>query len=262
MGRCDLLQQSPDGTLVLGAKGERIVGHFSFYAVFKTPEEFRVEHAGRPLGSMAFDLSLALGIYIIFGGRRWKVVSIDAEAKVVSVEPAPGGRPPRFEPSRGGMVHDQVRIRMRVVYESADNYVYLNTEAAAILTEARQAYVRLGLDGATYVPDGKDTILFLCRGDRILSTTAVLLLARGLSLAATGPAITVFKASPTAVAQHVQAICQGPPVAAAHLASTVLNKTTEKYDWVLDEPLLCVDYASRALAVEDSICALRSILPD
>jgi ATP-dependent Lhr-like helicase len=259
MGHRELLQQSSDGTLVLGAKGERIVEHFSFYAVFATPEEFRVEHAGRVLGSMAFDLSLVVGIHIIFAGRRWRVTAVDASAKVVSVEPAPGGRVPRFEGGRGGLVHDRIRLMMRKVYESGDMYAYLNPEAQRLLSEARGAYVRLGLDTGSVVTDGGDAVLFLCRGDRILNTAAVMLMARDLPIDVWGPAITVRKHSTGDVIRSLRAICSDPLPVGQQLAATVKNKQSEKYDWVLDETLLCVDYAGRDLSVNETIDALRVI---
>ena len=45
-----LIEQAPDGNLLLGTVGEKLVEHYSFYAVFQTPEEFRVVANGRLLG--------------------------------------------------------------------------------------------------------------------------------------------------------------------------------------------------------------------
>jgi ATP-dependent Lhr-like helicase len=260
MAREQLIEQAADGDLLLGAKGERIVEHFSFYAVFSTPEEFRIEHAGRTLGSLSVDLSIAVGIHIIFAGRRWKVVDIDSTARIVFVEPAPGGRAPRFEGSRGGLVHDEIRRRMRQVYESADQYDWLDGCAAELLGEARQAYARLQLRERCVVADGSDTLLFLCRGDRIMCTAAVTLLARGLAVEVTGPAITVLNIRPEAVVESVRAIVSGPAPDPEQLARCVGNKIEGKYDWVLDDQLLCAEYAARNLAVADAIGTLRLVV--
>ena len=35
----EVIEQSTDGTLLLGAVGERTVNHYSFYAAFTSPEE-------------------------------------------------------------------------------------------------------------------------------------------------------------------------------------------------------------------------------
>lgn len=259
MGKSELIEQSPDGELLLGGKGERIVEHFSFYAVFSTPEEFRVEHAGRALGTLAIDLSLAEGMHIIFAGRRWRVQGIDPDAKIVSVVPAPGGRTPRFEGSRGGLVHDRIRCRMREVLESGDRPPFIDEEGASMLTQARRAYVRLGLHEASLIADGKNSLLFLCRGDRIMSTVAVMLVARGLAPEVTGPAISVEGVGVAALRGHLRALVSEPPPNPEHLASAVGNKHSGKYDWVLDESLLCAEYAARSLDVAGAVAALKRL---
>jgi hypothetical protein len=148
---------------------------------------------------------------------------------------------------------------MRKVYESGDMYAYLNPEAQRLLSEARGAYVRLGLDTGSVVTDGGDAVLFLCRGDRILNTAAVMLMARDLPIDVWGPAITVRKHSTGDVIRSLRAICSDPLPVGQQLAATVKNKQSEKYDWVLDETLLCVDYAGRDLSVNETIDALRVI---
>ena len=47
---------------MLGEKGERVVEHYSFYAAFQSPEEFRLEFSGRTLGPDA------KGHYVIGAG--------------------------------------------------------------------------------------------------------------------------------------------------------------------------------------------------
>ncbi len=46
LAEIDILMQSPDGTILLGAKGESIVNFYHFYASFATPEEWRLVSAG------------------------------------------------------------------------------------------------------------------------------------------------------------------------------------------------------------------------
>ena len=190
LGARDLIVQAPDETLVLGEVGERVVEHFSFFAVFSTPEEFRLVHAGRNLGTVALDTSLVQDILLVFAGRCWRVVSVDIEAKVVTVEPAPGGRMPHFEGGRGGLIHDKIRQRMRRVWRSGNVPNYLDKTAQRLLVEGRSCFARTELDTDPILADGKDSIIFLCRGDRVMNTVSVMLLARGHSVMCTGPLIT------------------------------------------------------------------------
>jgi hypothetical protein len=84
-------------------------------------------------------------------------------------------------------------------------------------------------------------------------------MARDLPIDVWGPAITVRKHSTGDVIRSLRAICSDPLPVGQQLAATVKNKQSEKYDWVLDETLLCVDYAGRDLSVNETIDALRVI---
>lgn len=55
-----LIEQAPDGTIMLGEMGEVITGRRDFYAIFETDQEWRLVAAGRPLGTI--PLSNAIGV--------------------------------------------------------------------------------------------------------------------------------------------------------------------------------------------------------
>jgi ATP-dependent Lhr-like helicase len=46
-----LIEQAPDGTLLLGPEAERLTAGHDFFAVFQTPEEYRIVHDGKPIGT-------------------------------------------------------------------------------------------------------------------------------------------------------------------------------------------------------------------
>lgn len=260
MGAQDLLVQSEDGTLLFGEKGERIANHFSFYTIFQTPEEFQVLDRGRPLGTLSIDYLMAEGLHIIFAGRRWRVVSVDPEQKALSVVPSPGGSVPGFVGGSGGPIHDRVRRKMRDVWEGAALPRYLDPEARKLLDEGRSNYVRLGLEARHLVGSGKDTILFLCRGDTITNTVALQLLACGLKVSVEGPAIVVDGTGPAEVRTVLIELVREGPADSTALAAQAGNKRAGKYDWVLDDELLEADYASWALDTGGAYLALRELL--
>lgn len=259
MAAKDLIQQAPDGTLIHGAKGERIVNHYTFFAVFQSKEEFRLVHAGRSLGTLSVDSSLTRDILIVFAGKCWRVLEVDAEASTVVVEPAPGGRMPHFEGGRGGLVHDGVRLRMLDVWSRADSPSYLNETAGRLLLEGRQTFVRRDLVDAPLQREGQGSLLFLSRGDRILNTVIMLLNSRGLEALLTAPVIQIPKADPTAVERELQTILTST-VDCLALSRDVDNKAEAKYDGFLDDELLSIDYASRALDLHGALDAIRSVL--
>ncbi len=263
MGANDLLMQSEDGTLLPGVKGERIVNHYSFYTIFQTPEEYQVLHKGRSLGSLTFEHLLAERIHIIFAGRRWKVVAVDSEQKSVSVEPSPGGQIPTFLGSPGGQIHDRIRTKMREVWAGGDYPRYLDNRARALLTEGRANYARLGLETNRLIASGKETIIFLSRGDVIMNTVALQLLERQMDVTREGPALSLDRVSPEEARRVLSELIERGPVDPVVLASHAGNKQVGKYDWVLDEQLLNAEYASSQLdpkASHQALCELMELV--
>ena len=52
IGAADLIEQTPEGLLILGLRGEQIVRHHDFYLAFQVNEEYRVTHRGRHIGDV------------------------------------------------------------------------------------------------------------------------------------------------------------------------------------------------------------------
>jgi ATP-dependent Lhr-like helicase len=96
-----------------------LVSHYSFYAVFQTPEEYRLISDGRELGTLPVDNMVAPGMMLIFSGRRWLVQEVDDRAKVILVTPAKAGTPPIFG-GDAGIIHDVVIERMFSVLKRND----------------------------------------------------------------------------------------------------------------------------------------------
>lgn len=140
-----LIEQGEDGSLLLGEKGELMVSHYSFYAVFKTPDEFRVVHQGRQLGTLPIDFVVSKGSTIIFVGKRWKILEIDSRGKVILVEPAPQALAPVFG-GDGGEVHDRVVEEMRSLYLDSIVPAYFDKNARIMLKEGRDTFNQLKLD--------------------------------------------------------------------------------------------------------------------
>jgi len=246
LGERDLIQQSSEGTLLLGLAGERIVNHFSFYAAFMTPEEYRLVSQGRTLGTLPIEHPLTEGLFLIFGGRRWRVLSVDQERRVVELVPAAGGRPPNFG-GTGAPVHEKVRREMLRVYKDSGMPVYLDSRAQDLLEEGRHNFYSYQLHQCQVLQHGEDVILFLWTGDRVMNTVAVQLRARGLDVMQDGIALTVSDTKLDQLGEHLKELISHGPADGERLAATVENKWTEKYDRFLWEELLCAEYASKSL---------------
>ena len=232
---------------MLAPKGEQITSHFSFYAAFSSSDEFRIVTAGRSLGSMPLNRPLTPGSFLIFAGRRWEVMTVDQDDKTVEVKPSSGGTVPPFDGSMGAMIHDRVREEMRLILGSTDAIPFLDTTAQKLLNEALANYARLGLNHTWLLQMGADVEIVLWRGDAVNDTLLLMLLARGLRSMNDGVAVCVKDASVDKVREVLEAFRTEGAVDPLALASTVLNKVREKWDYLLPEDLLNASFASANL---------------
>lgn len=153
-----LIEQAADGALLLGREGERLVEHYGFFAVFHTPQEYRVVHDVKTLGTLPVHVPLAPDLTIIFVGRRWRVVDVHERDKVIEVVPDHTGRPPIFGGDAGD-VHETVIERMRDLLRADILPPYLDKTAAQVLASGRAAFRRSGLDKTPIQSQGEDRYL-------------------------------------------------------------------------------------------------------
>ena len=259
LGVKDLIQQTHDGVLILGLKGERLVNHYSFYTAFNTPEEYRIVTRGKTLGTLPIIFPLFEGMFMIFAGRRWKVLSVDVERKVVDVVRAAAGKVPRFS-GGGGFIHDKILQEMSRIYRSDDIPAFLDRTALDLLKEGRENFFRLALDSRYLVRDGKHTLLFCWMGSQVANTICLLLRTRGLAVEPDGIAIMVRDISPERLLEQLKAVVDMGPVDAVNLATIVEDKVAEKHDCFLDEELLNWNYTSNYLAPQIAWETLQSIV--
>jgi ATP-dependent helicase Lhr and Lhr-like helicase len=261
LGEQDLIQQSNEGLLLLGLTGERLVNHYSFYTAFKTPEEFRVTTTGKTLGTLPIDYPLVEGMYLIFAGKRWQILSIDYRHRVIDVQQATAGRVPYFG-GTAGLVHDQIRQEMWRLYLGSEVPVFLDATARDLLQEARSYFQRYGLEQSYWVQSGSDTLLFTWMGSLVINTLALQLAARGLQVETGLLALTISDTTPKQLLRHLRAIADAPAPDPLLLAASVANKETEKHDLLLSEALLCQNYAAGYLEVQKAWNTVRQVVSE
>lgn len=258
MGEADLVSQTHDGFLVLGLMGERLVNRYDFYAAFQTPEEYRLRHGGKTLGSLPILFPVAVGTFLIFAGRRWEAIAVDEQRKTIDLRSASGGKLPTFG-GRGAYVHDRVRDEMLQIYRSDETPRFLDSHANELLAEGRENFQRLELSNRRVLTFGRETMLFPWRGDRVMNTVVRLFEAEGLKATRGGVSISL------ATEEHafrtlVMKLLEGPAVDPVALAEAVENKATNKFDRFLPASLLARDYAVREFDVAGAIDSLRSLI--
>jgi ATP-dependent Lhr-like helicase len=255
-----IIERAISGLLLLGAEGERLVGHYTFYTAFITSEEYRLVSDGRTLGTLPVRTPLSPGSFLIFGGRRWCVTAVDERQHVIDLAPSKGGRLPPFEGHGFGDVDDRVRATMLAIYRATAPCTFCDPVAAGLLAEGRDNFRRLGLDENCVIPHGTDTLLFPWCGDRVMNTIVRALGARGVKASAEEVAILVDDVSPVDTMAYLAAIAADESLDPHTLAATVSNKQEDKYDGYVDDETLNAAYAARRLDVPRARAVLTRMI--
>lgn len=256
MGNTNLITQLGNGELVLGILGERITSHYSFYAVFKTPEEYRVINGTKTLGTLPIDSLVLVGQNIVFGGKRWKVNDIDSDKKTIYVEHAKGGKPPKFGGS-GMTIHDVVRQEMFRILKDGDYRISVGNKkvdfADAIAREQFKESVtffqRSDLARKPLLKVGNSTYLFTWLGDKVVNTIVALLIMNGYEASAYAGVIEVEKTSVEGVKSTLRTLASKKLPSETELAQSVLEKQIDKFDEFLPEDILSIGYGTKAFDI-------------
>ncbi|WP_316355199.1 DEAD/DEAH box helicase [Devosia sp.] len=232
-----LIEQAPDGTIMLGEQGERLTAGRDFYAIFATDQEWKLVASGRTLGTIPISNPVGVGGIVSFAGQRWKITTVDDPAKVLEVVRHASGKIPKFDSLGNEPVHDRLTVMMRSVLVADDVPSYLDAQAAEYLFSARETFQELGLDDASFLVDGRDTHVLTWTGTEMNSVLAFALSAAGLDCEVLDIGVTVMETPPDTIATFLEQIAQAPP-AIEDIAEFVENLRTEKFDELIPEEML------------------------
>ncbi|KFD22987.1 ATP-dependent helicase [Yokenella regensburgei ATCC 49455] len=257
MGEHQFLTQLSSGEMTLGVEGERLVNQYTFYTVFSVPEEFRIVTGSKTLGAIPVDSPLIPDQNIIFGGRRWKVIDIDNDKKVIYVEETKGGQPPLFG-GQGMSIHDVVRQEMLAIYRDGDYRItvgarkadFADTTARNLFEEGVYYFRNNNLASECFIQQGQNVSIFSWMGDQTVNALSALLVQCGFKASSYAGVIVVDKCTVREVKDALaKVLLQGLP-SEPELAAGIIEKCLEKYDEYLPEALLSQEYGLRAFNME------------
>ena len=254
MGAMQLITQLGNQQLVLGIVGERIVGHYTFYAVFKTPEEYRLVAGSKTLGTLPVTTLLLPEQYIIFAGIRWQVKDIDMVKKVIYVVAVQGGgQPPKFDGNGDMSIHDRVRQEMYDILNKGDYRIavddkkvdFADKTAHELFSESLDTFDRCQLRHQPIIDQDGNTYIFTWRGDKVVNALAALLMQHDFSTEVYAGVICVHNVDSVQVMRFLQTLAHESMPTATELAENVPNKMIEKFDEYLPEDLLNIGYGAK-----------------
>lgn len=256
MGQGELITQLGSGELVLGIQGEKLSNHYTFYAVFKTPEEFRIIFGSKTLGTLPVDSMLIEGQQIIFGGQRWNVKEVNTENKTIYVEQAQGGKPPDF--AGGGMsIHDMVRREMFKILKEGDYRIsigdhkvdFIDKEAKVLFQEGVKTFNDDNLAEDKVVSSNGHIYIFTWKGDKVVNTLVAMLNQKNLTAGSFAGVIEISKSSLGDVINTLNQLKNSTLPSAYELAKLVPEKRIEKYDDQLPDDILSIGFGAKAFDI-------------
>ncbi|EJG07256.1 DEAD/DEAH box helicase domain protein [Methanofollis liminatans DSM 4140] len=259
MSESDLIEQDPEGLLILGLKGERLVHRMDFYACFPTEPEMKVLWKSKQIGSIAPTYGIETLEYLILAGRRWEVLSVDLDRKEVLVQPSHGGKVPYFAGGGTVDIHPVVHQTVRDLLLSDTVPAYLDTPGKALLASARSVARSTGVAEFDLVPVPNGTYWFPWAGSAVLRTLMILGSCwGGFDVQERGIALFFHGASPDRVLNFYTDILATCP-SKTEIAQKYGDLIREKYDSYVPEALLVKGFAERY--IETRVVPPRTVAP-
>lgn len=236
LGEKEVIEQCPEGDLILAPVGERITSNFDFYAAFKSKDEFVIRNGEEPIGTLPADVIPPIGEHLILAGRRWHVDDIDLAAKTVFVTAARGGKAPEFL-SDGGCIHSRVVKEMHKVLLDNDEPLWLHPDGRMLLRAARNTARGCGLISSNVLVLPQEIHWFPWVGTRAFETLRAFAKSAGIKHEVDRLSISYQMDSQEQFMAHLKDI-EKSNLSSAELASFLSVKAIEKFDVFLSDDVL------------------------
>lgn len=162
------LEQTDEGGLIIGLRGERLIAGYRFYAVFKDSDDYTVRCGSSEIGTITNPPPV--GDRFALAGRVWEVTDLDMPRRLVYVSSVKGKMEVSW-PGDGGEIHTRILEKMRDVLLGEETYAYLLPNAVECLATARRVARATGMDRSLLLSTGGSSwVLFPWLGTRAFRT--------------------------------------------------------------------------------------------
>lgn len=248
LGEKDVISQLNTGQIVVGKLGERILKAPDFYVVFASPIDLTVINKANSKRIGMIQFKPQVGTVILLSGKRWIVESWDEVTFNVYVSQIKSGGRARF----GGDAIEIDRIiaeKMREVYQTDIIYPYLDerTGAKDHLMQSRLFFQHNNLSNSSFLQYGNENYFFNWVGKKANRTLA-LLAQYCLNKQCNYEGFFVSNLT----AEDVEFIKKANKPSVVELASMQprKDKISQKYDYLLSDRLLDIEYANTYLDID------------
>lgn len=157
MVRQNYMEQTEEKELVVGVKGEKMLGSFKFFAVFKDSEDFTVRCGSMEIGTISS--TPPVGERFALAGRVWEVEEVDVSRRLIYAAKVEGKMKISW-PGDSGFIHTRILEKMRQILESDEDYPYLLPAAKERLSKARTLAKNTGFCKRSIINIGGNSFVF------------------------------------------------------------------------------------------------------
>ncbi len=257
MVKNEYLELTDEGGLIVGLSGERIIGSYKFYAVFKDSEDYTVRHEAEEIGTITNPIPK--GERFALAGRVWEVEDVDIPRRLIYVHPIEGKMEISW-PGDSGEIYTEILRRMREILFEDIEYPYLMPNAKERLTSARNTARTVGMDKSPFLAfSDTSACLFPWLGTRAFRTLKRFLQAHasklGISnISSFGCCYMTFKMTPgtkDVFLFNLLSLLQKEGIDPLSLIPPSETPISDKYDDYIPAELLRRAYAQDKLSPEE-----------
>ncbi len=248
LGDNEVISQLNTGQIVVGKLGERILKSPDFYVAFVSPIDLTVINKANSKRIGMIQYIPQIGKVIILSGMRWLVESFDEATSKIYVSYIKSGGVARF----AGECIDIDRIiaeKMQKIYLTDTIYPYLDdhTQAKEHLNQSRLFFHHQNLDKTSFLQYGNENYFFNWAGTKANRTLA-LLAKYCLNKSCDFESFYVSNLTE----EDIERLRKVNKPDVTKLASILprQHKTYQKYDYLLSDNLLNLEYAKTYLETD------------
>lgn len=232
----DVIEQMPEGDLILGLKGEKITGFWDFYSAFQTQREYSVKHGSNEIAVIPADQIPPIKHQIILAGKWWRVMDIDHDMSLVLVSPDVKGKAPIF-PGDGGNMHTKVFEKIKQILASEKLYPYLDPQGKSLLDKARNTARQTDILQTGIAHQGNSIHWFPWVGDTARRTLELFALTKGIACSTDALSLRFDSISMDDFHRYLDFVLK-TDTKMESLATRMEEKYLDKYDMLIEEELL------------------------
>ncbi len=254
LGEHDLITQLNDKTLTLGLDGEKLLSKYTFYAAFKTSEDYTVEYNGHAIGRVPISEPLSVDSTFLLAGKGWKVVFFNEEHRQIGVKPYHERCLPLLFSGAGGQVAAEVRREMLRLYSEEEPLPsFLNKTALLHCQNGIRRFRGYDLRSHCMVETKSGLALFPWHSDKTHRTVMLLLRQQGIDASPFGSHLELGFSDRGNLAHAVDAILAAKDISPVELIAAVKNLNLDKFDKYVSVPLKRLAYAHSQLDLDGAL---------